>query len=979
MKMVISPRLLLLTGVIICACRPDHPVNMSTFEIHEDFNIELVAMEPLITDPVDMEFDEFGNAYVIEMPSYPDFPEQNRIVILQDTDYDGVFDQRTLFADSLGVSSSLLPFRGGFLVAAPPHLLYLKDTNGDHRADLREVIMSGFSDGNTQHNFNGLTYGIDNWIYIANGGNSGEVYWAGDSLNKIPLRGQDFRIDIENKKFELIGDSSGGFELAMDAWGNLFETHNLEHISHLEFNEQYLNGIQLLGKSARGNISDHDVDGLARIYPIGLQETRVNHPEQSGYFSGACGITYYGGDLWPDNDAGSVLVADVVLNLIHRDIISANGSSFLASRDQQDQEFLASSDRSFRPVNMTVGPDGSLFVLDMHREVIEHPEWIPDELETGLDLNAGRDQGRIYRITPKVFKSLNPTATGTKDPAFLIKQLEHPNQWHRITAQRLLVERHDINLQAELEQLFLSSHSIVAQLHALHTLEGLGVLSSDILKLALDHREAEIQRHAVVLAEARTDDQELWNKILKLTSDTDSRVRRQLALSLSRHLKLAVDDKVAALMALLNASNSDHFTLLAVLASAPGTSAAFLHELLQSATTPMIPPEWYADLAALAVHDSAVNVSTVLAGLSSGRHADSVVTAILYGLSETNRDFQFTATRKLQISNALDKLENEKFTKIQACWKLRKRLGLETSTNYQLIIDRALAVLHDEQVNPAQRIQAFRLIADQDLPELPKLLMSLLDISQPQDLQLAAAEKLAEISSDDLADELIARWNQYGPQIRVQVSDILIYQSQHHPKLLSALENGQLSMGELNLHLERRRELLFADDPQVRERAKRLFTDAGVVTRKEALNKFRSVMKLTGDPVSGAEVYQVLCSSCHIRGDIGKEVGPNLTEIHRKSAETLIHDIIDPNAAVETAYINHLVSTSEGEQFSGIIIHETDQVIVIRNLGGEDQNINRKDIFKLESTGMSIMPEGFENSLDQQKMADLLAFLQQFD
>src|SRR5690606_19414506 len=169
---------------------------LATFEVHPDFELRLVAMEPLVLDPVDLEFDEHGDAYALEMPGYPLGETPGRIVKLTDKDGDGVFDKRTVFADGFAVADSLLPYRGGMLVASPPDLLYLKDTDGDGRADEWTVLLTGFAADNTQHNFNGLGHGLDNWVYGANGGNSGTPHWPDKPDEPIGLRFEDFRIDV---------------------------------------------------------------------------------------------------------------------------------------------------------------------------------------------------------------------------------------------------------------------------------------------------------------------------------------------------------------------------------------------------------------------------------------------------------------------------------------------------------------------------------------------------------------------------------------------------------------------------------------------------------------------------------------------------------------------------------------------------------------------------------------------------------------
>ncbi|MDZ7648171.1 MAG: PVC-type heme-binding CxxCH protein [Cytophagales bacterium] len=365
------------------------------FQIEEGFELTLVASEPNIKDPVDLEFTENGEALVLEMPGYPFEDQQSKIILLKDKDQDGVYDDHVVFAENLQLASSIMPYKKGVLVAAPPYLLFVKDTDSDYKADVVDTLMGGFSTGNLQHNYNGLTYGLDNWIYAVNGGNSGKPYWWGDTTTMIDLRGQDFRFNLEKRTMERIGESSGGFSLGMDDAGHLYETHNLIHIAHLVFPERYQRDVRLPIEHSLSIISDHEEDGLSRIYPIGEQESRVNHPEQSGYFSGSCGITYYGGGALGSDYDNTVWVADVVLNLIHVDKIKPNGASLVASRMAEKRDFLASTDRSFRPVNMTVGPDGNMYLIDMYRQVIEHPEWIPDDLEKDLDLHAGKDKGRI--------------------------------------------------------------------------------------------------------------------------------------------------------------------------------------------------------------------------------------------------------------------------------------------------------------------------------------------------------------------------------------------------------------------------------------------------------------------------------------------------------------------------------------------------------------------------------------------------------
>ena len=516
-------------AILSCAKQQASPPE---FKIEPGFSLQLVASEPQIKDPVDFEFNEKGEALVLEMPGYPFEDKQSRIVILKDKNNDGVYDDQVIFAEGLQLASSILPFRNGVLVAAPPYLLHVKDIDQDNKADVVDTLMGGFATENLQHNYNGLTYGLDNWIYAVNGGNSGKPYWWGDTTSILDLRGQDFRFNLEKKIMERLGESSGGFGLGMDEFGHLFETHNTNHIASLVFPDRYLAKRHLVKDHSLFTISDHEENGLSRIYPIGEQESRVNHPEQSGYFSGACGITYYGGGALGNDFENTVWVADVVLNLIHVDKIKPTGATFSASRMIDKKEFMASTDRAFRPVNMTVGPDGAMYIVDMYREVIEHPEWIPDDIEKGLNLEAGKDKGRIYKVTRADATEFDFKTFQTVQG--MIANLEHTNQWVRNTAHRLLIDSELNEEQVNSITHLLSSKNEMSRLHSLWILHLKNKLKVDLLLNSLRDTLPGIRENALIMAENYfVKDEIIIEKCMTLCADTDQRVRMQAALTLS--------------------------------------------------------------------------------------------------------------------------------------------------------------------------------------------------------------------------------------------------------------------------------------------------------------------------------------------------------------------------------------------------------------------------------------------------------------
>lgn len=966
----------ILLSIGLYNCKSDKSSIPEGFEIENGYDLTLVASEPLIKDPVDIEFDEYGDAYVLEMPGYPFEDKESNIVKLEDENEDGIFEAGITYAEDLQLASSILPYKKGMLVAAPPYLLYIQDTDRDGKADLRDTLLDGFSTGNLQHNYNGLTYGLDGWIYAANGGNSGKPFWYGDSTTVVDLKGDDLRIDIDGRQIERLGRSSGGYELAINEWGHLFETHNLEHVSQLVFPSRYIGDTKLAPNHTLVNISDHEENGLARIYPIGEQESRVNHPEQSGYFSGSCGVTYYGGGAFGGAYDNSVWVADVVLNLLHVDQLQDHGSRSEGKRILEKRDFLASTDRSFRPVNMTAGPDGSMYVVDMYREVIEHPEWIPDEMEAKMDLEAGKDKGRIYKISNQEANHQDIKGLNLETVEGALSELGNKNQWIRNTAHRILMEK-DLNEKvADKLKQHATGNNKYAILHSMWLLHNKEELSLEILIKNLGHSEPGVKENALIIAENYLSDKSVLQSCIKLLNDDHQRVKMQAGLTMSTLPdQIFENNKEEIITQILNStvSSMDEWNIMAATLAAKGAKSVLFKQISKSDLNDQ--KENLLEALALATSSQEKNVVEILNCI----HDEDIAAPMKVKIANSISAGFSNQRSSNKLSQAISKLETKAdLPLVTSLALLRNKANLPPSRQFLAYSKQSLRSVLDNDIPTEERSDHLSVLALLPYSQKDKILMTLISNKEPISIQEASLEQIWKADDKKVGKKLVDEWENLGPQARRIASDILLYKELHHDALLTGLENGKINIGEMNFDLERRRTLLWwTDDERTKKRAEALFSDAGVVNRKEVIHKLSPALSLAGNKINGEELFDNLCGQCHLYQDRGQDVGPVLTEINRKSKASLMHDILDPNAAVDTRYINHKLETNDGTIHIGIVESETDHEVSIKKLGGSMVTIDKQEVKTLSSLGSSMMPEGMEGNLDVQEMADLLAFLQE--
>jgi putative membrane-bound dehydrogenase-like protein len=950
--------------------------------------ISLWASEPDVVDPVSVSFDSSGVAYVAELRDYPNGAgsggiPQSTVRRLEDTTGDGRPDRVTLFAAGLSYVTSTLPWRDGLIVLAPPQILFLRDTDADGRADSREVLIEGLVRGVSDSLANSLRYHLDGRVHVANGGNGGRLVARKRPGVVVDIEGADFALDPDTGEIAATSQTGGGFGLVSDEWGRWFTTYNINHLQH-----RFLRRSIVLRNPAfpsallTAGISDHG--DMAPIFPISAPATRPNHPEQSGHFSAAGGLGTLLSSVFPEDLQSSVLVGDVVGNLVHRDLISRDGLGFRGSRagGEASAEFLASTDPAFRPVAFETGPDGALYLADMQRDVIEHPDYIPAKVREGLNLRAGENRGRLYRIAPKGWTRVAPPRLDRMNPEALVDQLGHPDQWRRLTAQRILQERKPPTVVSRLRDMAASDGRPLARLHALWTLKALGVLGVKDVSKGLTDGHPGVRENSLQLAEAFLPlASELEPLVVRLAQDSDPRVRFQAAQTLGQ---IPSDLASGTLRELYRADAESPWTRLAVLSSLSAASPRLflmrflsesgfrfaanagrlqiLRELgeMVAVNAPSRPDDflWLLDrIDATVAEESRV---ALLQGIDAG-------------LKRTSTRVRVSETSRSHLARLINGGSPEELI---AVGRVLTRLQLPMGTAFEKPMTLALRDATDRGRPSADRIGPIAVLEFGTPSRVAGPLSALLEAVEPPEVQNAALEVLIRLRLPDLGEVLVAHWPSLWPGVRERVGALLVERKELHEALLGAVESGAIRPGELNLDLEQRRRLLRSAVMTVRERAGRFWSDEEYSNRSQVVTDWMKKLPAEGDSSRGRKVFEETCSRCHRVAGLGLAVGPDLAGSAHRSVEDLLSNILDPNMAMNPAFTAYTAELVEGESVTGLLAGQNADSVVLLQASQQRVTLPRTQLKSIRSTGRSLMPEGLESGRSPQDLRDLIAFLQ---
>lgn len=923
-------------------------LSLKSIEVRPGVTVELVAAEPMVMDPIAIDWGPDGKLWVVEMADYPlGLDDQGkpggRVRFLEDTNGDGEYDSSTLFMDEIAYPTGVIAWRDGVIISAAPSIFYAADSDGDGKSDLREDLYRGFGEGNQQHRVNGFERGLDNWLYVANGDSGGTIESVATG-KRIDLGGLDLRIRPKDGSL----DAQAGrtqFGRHRDDHGNWFGCSNPLPVRHYVLADHYLRRNPFVAPpSAKRDIARLD---NTQLFPISrvLSHWSGYKPPAPGVghkFTSACSTIVYRDNLFGEDFVLNTFTCEPVHNAVHRRRLVPSGVTFESVRpvDESNIEFLASKDSWFRPTTVTTGPDGAIWVVDMYRLVIEHPQWIDDEREKELFLRSGHDRGRIYRVYPTGKRPRPLPRLGELDATQLVEQLGSSNGRVRDLAQHLLIELHGASVKPNLDRMVRSGDNPLARLHALCTLDGIGAISTETLTVALKDKHPTVRRHAIriseqILAVESSEAAELLSSLEECEID-DSHVRLQLAYSLG----VSLDERATRMLARLAMQSADDQHLrAAVISSLNEYNLAAFHSAISwdAATTKLFQTQ----IIEMAIR---LNNRSFLSGL----------------VSNLIESIELSSTKPSELNSLAEVL-----TAIQ-----KRNVKLKEPLRSQ-VADLSLAaakIAADTTAPNKIRVAAVRLVAASG--QNAARLTDLIDATQSIDLQIAAVNAMASYETS----VLLGRFRSLSPAVRAAILEAVLARESTSLVLADACTQNIIpvqAIGESFRHRMRRH-----GSAKVQAAAMKLFgaVDDGIDTGA-LMRRYRSASGIQGDAKLGQQVFTKQCSVCHQVNGIGHAVGPDLLGMKNRSPHAMLTAILNPNAAVEDKYQSYNVLTIDGVALSGIIVNESSTSIDLLMQEGKTQTILRDDIDRLQNSGTSLMPEGVEKNIPLGDMNHLLAFL----
>jgi putative membrane-bound dehydrogenase-like protein len=957
------------------------------------FEVKLFATEALLGGgkPICMNWDERGRLWVALTLDYPnekrpDGQGRDRIVILEDTDGDGQADKVTVFADKLSIPTSLTFWRGGVIVQQAPHTLYLKDTDGDGKADVRQVLFTGWGTYDTHAGPSNLRYELDNWIY-------GIVGYSGFDgvVGGQPLRfGQGFyRFRPDGSRLEFLrstNNNSWGVGLGED--GQLFgSTANGNPSMHLPIPNRYYESVRGWSSTVLEGIA-----GNAPIFPI---TEHVRQVDWHGHFTAAAGHALYTARAYPREYWNrTAFVCEPTGHLVATFTLEPSGASF---RSRSSWNLVASDDEWTAPIMAEVGPDGNVWVIDWYNYIVQHNP-TPRGFKTGkgnaYETNL-RDKkyGRIWRV---VCKGAPPTKTPSlagAAPQELVEALKSDNQFWRLHAQRLLVERGKRDVVPALLALVADKKVDevglnVGVIHALWTLHGLGALDGSEPQLpkaaleALAHRSPGVRRNAlqVLPRSQRGAEAVVYAGLLE---DADPQVRLAALLALAEMPACTRAGSALAAALADDSTVADRWLTDALTSAAAAHDATFLMAAARRTWVQLPRPAVAAVVERVAEHYArGAPTATVAALLAVLPQAHAQVSgAVVAGLARGwpgDRAPVLDASASQVLTDLLPRLPTSARGPLVG---LAARWGSKALEKHAAAIAEGfLAQARDEKAAESVRLEAARQLMDfrkADASAALQLLELLTPRTSPE-LARGILEAVGRSEAAEVGPAVTERLPALTPAVRPAAVAVLLGRARWSAALLDALEKGALPLTELSL--DQKQALTAHPNKALAARAQKLLARGGGMPNKDrekVVQELLPLTKRTGDAAAGRVVFKNQCAKCHVHGGEGNKIGPDLTGMAVHTKEQLLVDILDPSRSVEGNYRQYTVTTRSGRVLMGLLSSETRTAVELFDAENKKHTILRDDIDDFQTSAKSLMPDGFEKQVSPADLANLLEFLTQ--
>jgi len=1016
------------------APKPKSPEESGThFQLPDDLDIELVAAEPLLSDPSCITWDEHGRLFVSEIHGYNleghlDVEKLNKtgeldtvvrriyasdeskaaaeemtygsIRLLTDTDDDGRMDESTVFATDLPPCFGLVPARGGIIAVGRPEIIYLADRDGDGKADVRETLFTGFKITILERSINNPRWGLDNWIYVAAGREGGNI--TGPHLTEpVTLGATDFRFRPDGSAIEAVTGRNSMYGQTMNDWGDRFVSPPAVYA--IPIPQRYL----LRNPYLPAPTVNASATGDGVLYPTSQPHPwRVERSQKkewnkyysdrygsreaspNGFFTSACGQMVYRADLLPVRFHGNVFSCDPAQNLVHRRVMTRNGLRFRADRapEELQSEFLSSTDQWFRPINLLTGPDGGMYIVDMYREIIEDYSAIPRYLQQQYGLMEGNSHGRIWKMTARRHNQRTATVPVDGKLAAQVALLSHPNAWQRQTAQRFLVESGDAAAVPLLQETVRNGATPQARLHALYTLSGMQQLTAKDVLPRINDEHYGVRVHALRLAEPWLNRPSVLETAMKRVEDPDARVRLQLALSLGESTNNAI---VKPLVQLMSADGEDPWMRAAVLSSVARTPSQLMTAVINARSPENSRQQMdtlLEPLAAMIGTRRTESEITQLLHTINGplRNQPSVQTRCLTGLQEGLQRGQTKQRLLTALPDSLRQLIASDSKGIRsAALKIAAALGLSNSPEMAVIFSKAVQTARDDKAAHDARIAALDIVANGPADTLILTAGELLNSRNPTRLQLAAVSALEAGNPPGTGSLLIMHWVGATPAVRQTVLNLLLARTKYLAELIDALESGRVSPNQLSAL--QWSQLTEQSEESLRNRAKRLFAANAGTMEPATIQRYRTALQSSTDATRGKTIFEKTCAVCHTINGRTAGVGPDLAVIQTRTDETVLLDILQPSSKISSGFDSYVIVDTNGRTWSGILSSESATSLTLKSVSaslGPDtpskvrvQTILRQDIDEIQASSQSLMPDRLHEQLTPQNIADVIDYI----